>query len=148
MDPADATGPMRIVLCAFPTDGEAAEASRAALRGRLAACAQRVPIQSSYWWKGRIEEAAEVLVLFKTAPKRVGALFRLLASHHPYQVPEIVEIDVPRAHGPYLRYLAETLDAHAPPPPLGGGRRPTRRGSRRGPGARRPGRTRAPRRPR
>jgi len=148
MDPVDAVGPMRIVLCAFPTDASAARASRGAVEARLAACAQRVPVESSYWWHGKLEDASEVLVLFKTAPKRVGGLFRFLAAHHPYQVPEIVEIDVPRAHAPYLRYLSDTLDPDAPPPPLGGGRSPIRRGSPRGRAARRPGRTRGRRRPR
>ena len=142
MDPVDATGPMRLVLCAFPSAPVAARVSRSALGRRLAACAQRIPVASTYWWRGRIEEASETLVVFKTAPKRVGALFQFLARHHPYEVPEIVELDVPRAHPPYLAYLAETVDAHAPPPPLGGGRPITRPGSRRGREARRPGRTR------
>jgi periplasmic divalent cation tolerance protein len=143
MDPVDATGPMRLVLCAFPNDAAALAAGREAVRGRLAACAQRLPVRSTYWWEGRIEEAEEVLVLFKTAPKRVGALFRHLATHHPYRVPEIVEVDIARAHEPYLRYLADTIDADAPPPPLGGGKAPTRPGSRRARAAPSPGRTRA-----
>ncbi len=149
MDPVDATGPMRLVLCAFPGPAEADRVIDRVLAARLAACANALPIRSRYWWKGRVEAAEETLVLFKTVPKRVGALFRLLASDHRYEVPEILELDVPRVHPPYLAYLAATIDADAPPLPLGGGRpSPRRRGSPRGRGARRPGRTRArPRRP-
>ena len=149
MDPVDATGPMRLVLCAFPADGVATRVARSALELKLAACAQELPLKSQYWWKGRVESADETLVIFKTVPKRVGALFRFLAGAHPYEVPEIVELDVPRVHPPYLAYLAETIDADAPPLPLGGGRarvaakRPV---SRRGRAAPRPGRTRARRR--
>lgn len=144
MDPVDATGPMRLVLCAFGTASEADGAVERVLAARLAACANAVPIRSRYWWRGRLESADETLILFKTVPKRVGALFRALAAHHPYEVPEILEVDVPRVHPPYLAYLAETIDADAPPLPLGGGRpRPTRPGSRRGRGGRRPARTRA-----
>lgn len=152
MDPVDATGPMRLVVCAFPDERSALAAIDRALSARLAACAQRHPVDSAYWWKGRVETAREIVVVFKTAPKRVGALFRQLAEGHPYDVPEIVEIDVPRVHVPYLGYLAATIDADAPPLPLGGGRRvrrprtATRPGSPRGRGAPRPGRTRAPRR--
>ncbi len=148
MDPVDATGPMRLVLCAFPNDGSADAVIEEVLRSRLAACVNAVPIGSRYWWKGAIESAAETLLVFKTVPKRVGALFRLLEERHPYEVPEMVEIDVPRVNDAYLSYLAETIDADAPPLPLGGGRAApsvvTRRGSRRGRGAPRPGRTRAP----
>ena len=147
MDPVDATGPMRLVLCAFPDESKARLAVDGALKKRLAACAQCTAVDSRYWWKGRVESAQEVLVVFKTVPKRVGGLFRHLADRHPYEVPEIIEIDVPRVHPPYLRYLAESIDPHSPPMPLGGGRsdsRTTRRGSRRDRGARRPARTRAP----
>ncbi len=149
MDPVDATGPMRLVLCAFPDTGAAERAVEGALEARLAACAQLVPVRSRYWWRGRLERADETLVVFKTVPKRVGALFRALEASHPYEVPEIVELDVPRVPDAYLAYLAGTIDADAPPLPLGGGRATpaaTRRAAPRGRGARRPGRTRAPRR--
>ena len=154
MDPVDATGPMRLVLCAFPDEASARAAVDRALSARLAACAQRHPVDSTYWWKGRIEAQQEVVVVFKTAPKRVGALFRQLAEGHPYEVPEILELDVPRVHVPYLTYLAETIDRDAAPLPLGGGLLPVGRAGPRRPGSRRvrgvprPGRTRArPRRP-
>lgn len=147
LDPVEATGPMRLVLTAFPSRAVADRAVRTILVARLAACAQSTDVRSRYWWQGQIQTEEEVLVVFKTVPKRVGALFRRLAELHPYEVPEIVELDVPRVHAPYLSYLAETLDADSPPPPLGGGAPPARRrGGPRGPGVRRPARTRARRR--
>jgi periplasmic divalent cation tolerance protein len=145
LDPVDATGPMRLVVSSFPSAAAADRAAESALRARLAACAQATPVRSRYWWKDQLRTDDEVVVVFKTVPKRVGALFQHLAKLHPYDVPEVIEVDVPRVHGPYLAYLAETIDAEAPPPPLGGGRvRPTRPGSRRARAARRPARTRAP----
>ena len=141
---------MRLVVTAVPTEAVAERLADGALAERLAACVQLVPVRSRYWWEGRIERAEETLLVFKTVPKRVGGLFRWLTSHHPYQVPEIIELDVPRVHDPYLGYLAATIDKDAPPFPLGGGSvaRPAlrRRGSRRAPAGRRPARTRAPRR--
>ncbi|HKV90148.1 MAG TPA: divalent-cation tolerance protein CutA [Thermoplasmata archaeon] len=143
LEPVEATGPMRLVLTAFPSAAVADRAVESVLSARLAACAQATPVHSRYWWKGRMQAEEEVLVVFKTVPKRVGALFRHLAQLHPYDVPEIVEIDVPRVHAPYLAYLADTLDADSPPPPLGGGSARARRpGSRRARGAPSPGRTR------
>jgi periplasmic divalent cation tolerance protein len=143
LDPARAVGPLRLVLTTFPSREAAIEAVRAIVERRLAACGSIVPVQSEYWWKGKVESASEALVLFKTIPKRVGELFRYLGEHHPYEVPEILEVDVPRVAPAYLRYLAATLDASSPPPPLGGGS--TRPGARRAPAAQGPGRTRAPR---
>jgi periplasmic divalent cation tolerance protein len=135
MDPVDATGPMRLVLCSFPNEESARQTIDGAIAGRLAACAQRFPIDSTYWWKGNVESAREVLVIFKTAPKRVDRLFRHIADQHPYDVPEIIELDVPRVHVPYLRYLSESIDPDAAPLPLGGRRSPSARTTR--PGGRR-----------
>lgn len=149
MDPVDATGPMRLVLCAFPVDGSAERAVERVLASRLAACAQQLPVRSRYWWRGALESADETLVLFKTVPKRVGALFRTLERLHPYATPEILELDVPRVADGYLGYLAATIDPEAPPRPLGGGtarERARRPAARRARGARSPARTRAPRR--
>jgi periplasmic divalent cation tolerance protein len=146
MDPVDATGPMRLVLTAFPTGPSLDDAVADVLARRLAACATVVPARSRYRWKGGIESTEEQLVIFKTVPKRVGALFQRLQELHPYEVPEIIELDVPRVATPYLEYLATTIDPDTPPLPLGGGspmRGATPRGSPRGRGARRPGRTRA-----
>ncbi|HTP55515.1 MAG TPA: divalent cation tolerance protein CutA [Thermoplasmata archaeon] len=142
VEPARSMGPMRLVLSAYPNREAALAAVEGALARRLAACASTFPVDSRYWWNGGLESAAESVVLFKTVPKRVGGLFRFLKENHPYDVPEIVEIDVPRADAGYLAYLGRTLDAHAlnvPPRP------PARRSA--GPrarAARAPGRTRAP----
>jgi periplasmic divalent cation tolerance protein len=146
LEPVRSLGPARVVLSSFPDRAKALAAVSLALRQRLAACGTVVPCESRYWWRGRVETQPEVLVLFKTVPKHVGALFRLLENSHPYEVPEILEIDLPRVGAAYLRYLAGTIDPDAPPPPLGGGA--TRRGSRRGRGARAPGRTQGRHRPR
>lgn len=136
-------GPMRLVLSAYPSRAAAEKAARGVLRAKLAACASLLPQTSTYWWRGRLETAEEVLVVYKTAPKTVGALLGRLRASHPYEVPEIAELNVERAEPAYLRYLAETLD----PSSLAGPGRPTRRAGRRARAARAPARTRA-RRPR
>ena len=144
IEPARAQGPMRFVVSTYPTREAALAAVDAVLRAKLAACGNVVAVHSRYWWKGSVESADESLVLFKTVPKRVGALLRFLETTHPYDVPEVAEVDVPRAGSAYLRYLAATLDPDSPPPPLGGG--PTRRGAPQARAARVPRRTRAPHR--
>jgi len=140
LDPVRAVGPARLVVTTYPTAGAAEKAVAAVLDRRLAACANLLPATSRYWWNGRVESADEVVVLFKTVPKRVGALFEFVRSTHPYRVPELVEVDVPRVGAAYLQYLARTLDRDSPPPPLGGGA--TRPGGRPARAARAPARTR------
>jgi periplasmic divalent cation tolerance protein len=141
LDPIRAVGPVRLVLTTYPSRAAALTAVTTAVERRLAACGNVLAADSRYLWKGRVESQEEAVVIFKTVPKKVGALFEFLGSTHPYDVPEIVEVDVPRVDPRYLRYLSLTLDHDAPPPPLGGG--PIRRAEPRGPAARDLGRTRA-----
>ncbi len=147
-DPVDATGPLRLVLTSFPSPEVADRIRRRVLEERLAACAWILPVDALYRWKGRLEGAREAAVLFKTLPKEVGALFRRLEELHPYEVPEIVELDVPRVSAGYLAWVHEVVEGGRPPFPLSApGRRPlTRSGSRRARGARAPRGTRARRR--
>jgi periplasmic divalent cation tolerance protein len=139
-DPVHAVGPMRLVLSSYPSHEAAVAAARGSVERRLAACAQIVATESRFWWEGKVETASESMVLFKTVPKRVGALFGYLRSSHPYDVPEIVEIDVPRLEPGFLRYLAATLDATALAPPPASVRRRAAPRARAGRG---PARTRA-----
>ncbi|MFY9717729.1 MAG: divalent-cation tolerance protein CutA [Thermoplasmata archaeon] len=144
IEPARAMGPMRIVVSAYPSREAALGAVDAALGRRLAACASLTAADSRFWWNGSIENASETLVIFKTVPKRVGALFKFLREDHPYDVPEIIELDVPRVDPGYLAYLGRTLDASSLEVPSGP--RPRRRGAPRARGAPPLGRTRAPHR--
>ena len=141
-DPVDATGPMRIVLVAAPVAASYV-LGRGAVARRFAAWLQRISNRSTFWWQGQREETDETLLLFKTVPKRVGALFRYIERVHPYDVPEIIELAVPRVSPRYLAYLTTTLGAvPIPPRPIRHRVRVTRPGSRRARGARSPRRTR------
>lgn len=141
---------LRVVYCVFPDAASARRIGDAAVAARLAACVNRFPIDSTYRWRGAIERAHEVVGVFKTSPRKVGALFDYLARAHPYEVPDIFEIPVVRAHRPYLEYLAETLERGLPIPPDRVPRRASvrRPGSPRDRGARGPRRTRGRHRPR
>ena len=145
VEPARATGPMRLVLSAFPDAKSAQRTVERAIEQGLAACASSIAQRSTFLWRGRRETAEEVLVVFKTAPKTVGALFRFLCRTHPYEVPEIAEVDVLRADPRYLAWLSGLVDPSSVPD---GGPYPRRRAGPRGRGARAPGRARARPRPR
>lgn len=141
-DPVEANGPMRLVLTTYPSPAVAQEQIERIVGARLAACAHLLPVRAWYWWNGKVEQAEECAVLFKTVPKRVGALFLAIERGHPYQVPEIIELDVPRVQPHYLAYLTRELTGGSPAP-MGQGEL-TRPAKRRGRGAPRPARRREP----
>ncbi|BCJ66583.1 divalent-cation tolerance protein CutA [Polymorphospora rubra] len=82
--------------------------SAAAVAGRLAACAQvSGPLDSTYWWDGRMESTREWTVQFKTASDRVDALVEHIRGAHPYDVPEILVVAVGSANPAYTAWVHE-----------------------------------------
>ncbi len=77
-----------------------------AVAGRLAASA-RVggPVDSTYWWDGRVETAQEWPVQFKTALDRLDALVDHVRVAHPYDVPEILVTTVASGNPDYHAWV-------------------------------------------
>ena len=81
---------------------------RDAVERRLAACGQLVgPVSSTYWWNGSIEEATEWLCVFKTTAARVAELEAWLLERHPYEVPEIVVVEIAHASAAYGEWITD-----------------------------------------
>jgi periplasmic divalent cation tolerance protein len=90
---------------------EAATLARALVTERLAACVNRVPVESVYRWQGAIEEAAEVLLIVKTRRARLDALAARVQALHSYTVPEMVVLPIVAGWPPYLQWLVDETDA-------------------------------------
>ena len=85
--------------------------ARAALKLRLIACANLVPrIESHYWWQGRLQSSAEVLLLLKTTRAKVKALEGLLLDQHPYDTPEILALPITLGTRRYLDWLGASIE--------------------------------------
>jgi periplasmic divalent cation tolerance protein len=101
----------------FTTVAEAAEAekiSRALVERRLAACVNILPhIRSIYRWQGKVEEAAEILLLIKTTAAQFPAVRDAIRELHSYAVPECISLPIDAGSPDYLKWLAENVQ---PPP--------------------------------
>ena len=94
------------VLVTAPDLKTARVLAKAALGKKLAACANLIPkIESHYWWKGKLESSAEVLIVFKTLKTRLAALEKLVISKHPYDIPEFLVISLKAGNQKYLDWL-------------------------------------------
>jgi periplasmic divalent cation tolerance protein len=104
------SGKFALVLVTAPDLKTARSLARAALKARLSACANLVPgVESHYWWKGRVETAAEVLLILKTTRVRVARLEKLILARHPYDVPEFVVLPLSGGSRPYLKWLEASV---------------------------------------
>jgi periplasmic divalent cation tolerance protein len=80
-----------LMLTALPDSASARKLVDRVLDAHLAACVTELGlVRSRYRWKGEIESAEEVQLLFKTSAVRALELERFIAAHHPYETPEIV----------------------------------------------------------
>lgn len=94
------------------TDSETAaqQLAKTAVEARVAACAQVVgPIRSTYWWEGKVDQAEEWLILYKTAADQTEALQAHILAEHSYDVPEVIVTPLTGGNPAYLRWIdAET----------------------------------------
>jgi len=98
------------VLVTAPDLKTARRLARAALKRRLVACANLVPgIESHYWWQGKIEKGAEVLLIFKTTARRLTALENLVRAEHPYDTPEFIVLRVSAGNRRYLDWWKQCV---------------------------------------
>ena len=99
------------VLLAISTFPDAETANRIAqtlVTEKFVACANLVQaVHSIYRWKDKIETAGEVIVFFKTTQDRQAAFQEKLQSLHPYEVPEIICMNIDTGSRDYLRWIIE-----------------------------------------
>jgi periplasmic divalent cation tolerance protein len=100
--------PAVVVHCSCPDADVAARIARALVEDRLAACVQAIPaIASTYRWHGEVHVDDEALLLIKTTHARVDALKARIGELHPYDLPELVVLDVVDGTPAYLAWLAD-----------------------------------------
>ncbi len=72
--------------------GKAREIARHLLSKRLIACANIIPSQSLYWWKGKIAAEEEELILAKTTEEKSPLVRKEVEKIHPSSIPCILEV--------------------------------------------------------
>jgi periplasmic divalent cation tolerance protein len=99
-----------IAFVTAPDIDTARKIARAALEKKAAACANIIPaVESHYWWEGKIETSAELLIIFKTTLHKQDELRQVVLANHPYEVPEFVAFEIAHGSDPYLRWVRESV---------------------------------------
>jgi periplasmic divalent cation tolerance protein len=97
-----------VVLSTCPEAAVAHHLARTLLEAELAACVNILPgVRSMYLWKGSLQSDDEVLMVIKTTAANFERLRETLVTAHPYELPEVVALEIADGHHPYLEWLAE-----------------------------------------
>jgi len=98
-----------LVLITCPPDA-ADGLAEALVEARLAACVNLLPgLRSVYRWQDAVERADETLLIAKTTTAGYAALEAKVRALHPYELPEVVAVDIAAGLPAYLEWLAAAV---------------------------------------
>ncbi|NTV95798.1 MAG: divalent-cation tolerance protein CutA [Thiobacillus sp.] len=97
-----------IVFTTLPDPESARDLARKLVEARLAACVNVMsPCRSIYRWQGELNEDGEIPLFIKTSAENYDRLEAFVRENHPYELPELVAMNITRGLPGYLAWLAE-----------------------------------------
>ena len=99
-----------IIVSTYPTKKSISKIANELVKNKTVVCVNISKISSVYSWKNKVENTSEYLAIFKTITKNKTVLKKKIEETHPYDVPEIVEIDIASVNRSYLNWLVESTN--------------------------------------
>jgi len=91
-----------------PTEKEAKNIASLLLKKRVIACANIFPIESLYWWKSKIINEKEFVIIAKTEKNKFEEIKKEVEKIHSYKIPCIVKIPV-SSNKKYYNWLKKEI---------------------------------------
>jgi len=99
-----------IFFVTVPNIEEGKRIAKILVENKLAACVNIIQkIFSIYWWKGKIEEDEEHLLLIKTTDEKKELLIKEIIKVHSYDTPECIGFKIDRGSEKYLNWIKENV---------------------------------------
>ncbi len=94
----------------MPDETSAKQLAESLVAQKLAACVNILsPCQSVYTWQGNVEHASEIPLMIKSNQAHYDALEAAIIKAHPYELPEIISINVNGGLPRYLQWVSAQL---------------------------------------
>jgi len=105
----------QVIISTCPDIATAEQLAKRLVDTQLAACVNIIPgIRSIYVWKGERQCDNEVILLIKAPGSAYPAIEQLIRDHHPYELPEIIAVDINGGLPEYLSWIRDqTADSRS-----------------------------------
>jgi periplasmic divalent cation tolerance protein len=108
--------PVLLLLTTVGTEEQALTLAHHLVERHLAACVNIVPrIRSVFFWKGKVNDDSEWMLLVKTAPANFQKVKDAIRRFHAYELPEILGFGADAADPLFARWV---VDASTPRRPV------------------------------
>lgn len=100
---------LAVIYTTTPSEKEAKRIAKHLLGKKLAACVVMFPVNSLYWWKGKIEESNEFVLLAKTPGKNFKKAKKEIEKIHPYKISCILKFSA-ESTGKYFGWVLKEVE--------------------------------------
>ncbi|QYK00956.1 divalent-cation tolerance protein CutA [Shewanella psychrotolerans] len=98
-----------LVITTCPDKEIAGNIARALVSAKLAACVQiSSPVISVYSWQDELCQEPEFSLQIKCHSQHYNEIAKLILSMHPYDVPELIALEIANGSPAYLDWIKET----------------------------------------
>lgn len=99
-----------VIMVTASSRRECRRIARRLIEEKLAACVNITqPIQSVYWWEGKIDQGREFLMFIKTTRDLFQQIRSEIALIHSYHTPEIICLPIIDGSPNYLQWVADSV---------------------------------------
>ncbi|MBO9489659.1 divalent-cation tolerance protein CutA [Endozoicomonas sp. G2_1] len=100
----------QMILCTCPNEDVARDIATGLVKEKLAACVNMIAgVTSVYMWQNEINQDREVQLLIKSQVHLFDDLVQYIEQKHPYDVPEVIAVNIQQGNNAYLNWINETL---------------------------------------
>jgi periplasmic divalent cation tolerance protein len=98
-----------IIHTTYPQKQQAVELSQLLLNRKLAACIQINEVESAYLYNNNICSEQEFVVAIKTTKNLFDTVAAIIASNHPYKVPQIIATNIEAISDDYANWFINAI---------------------------------------
>lgn len=100
---------MVIIYITCKNKKEAKKIAISLINKRLVACCNIFPIETIYWWQGKVVNDRETVLIVKTLKRNFKKVEKEVKKLHSYTSPCILEIPTTQSNKDYLNWLKKEI---------------------------------------